>query len=129
LGGVAQALCRFLSHAKVGDLPDIIPLMPLPHHLQKALDAILARPGETDAVLRRAILEQPGAGAEQIPEVLRPLLEKIAERAWTVSDEDFAELLVAGYSEGQLFEVTFAAALGAGVQRFKAGLRALGENL
>lgn len=102
--------------------------MPLPDYLQKALDAILTQPGETDAVLRRAILEQPGAGAEHIPEVLRPLLKKIAERAWTVSDEDFAQLLVAGYSEGQLFEVTLAAALGAGVQRFKAGLRALGEN-
>ena len=55
------------------------------------------------------------------------LVEKIAERPWTVTDEDFARLRAAGYSEGQLYEVTLAAALGAGLRRFDAGLRALQE--
>ena len=102
--------------------------MPLPKHLKKAIDAILSRPGETDLSLRRAVLEHTRAGVGQVPEVLRSFTQKIAERPWTVSDEDFAHLRAAGFSEGQLFEMTLAAALGAGLRRFDAGLRALGEN-
>ena len=56
---------------------------------------------------------------------LRELVEKIDERPWTVSDEDFSRLRRAGYSEDQIFELTVAAAAGAGVRRFEAGLRAL----
>jgi hypothetical protein len=102
--------------------------MPLPAQLQKAIDAILTQPAETEQHVRRAVLETTRTGAGQVPEVFRKLVDKIAERPWTVSDEDFVELLAAGYSEGQLYEVTLAAALGAGLRRFDAGLRALGEK-
>jgi alkylhydroperoxidase family enzyme len=101
--------------------------MPLPAKLQKAIAAILNQPGETELSLRRAVLERARSGEGQVPEALRDYVNKIADRPWTVRDEDFAQLRAAGYSEGQLYEVTLAAALGAGLQRFDAGLRALEE--
>jgi alkylhydroperoxidase family enzyme len=55
-------------------------------------------------------------------------VEKIAARPWTVNDEDFARLYASGFSDDQLYELTLACALGAGLQRFEAGLRALGET-
>jgi alkylhydroperoxidase family enzyme len=101
--------------------------MPLPAKLQKAIAAILSQPGETELSLRCAVLERNRSGDAQVPEVLREFVDKIAAQPWTVGDEDFARLRAAGYSEGQLYEVTLAAALGAGLQRFDAGLRALDE--
>jgi alkylhydroperoxidase family enzyme len=101
--------------------------MPLPAKLQKAIAAILSQHGETALSLRRAVLERTRSGEGQVPEALRDYVKQIADRPWTVSDEDFARLRAAGYSEGQLYEVTLAAALGAGLQRFDAGLRALDE--
>jgi alkylhydroperoxidase family enzyme len=102
--------------------------MPLPAKLQKAIDALLTFPGATKLSLRRTVLERTRKGEGQVPETLREFVEKIAERPWTVSDEDFARLRAAGYSEDELYEVTLAAAVGAGLQRFDAGLRALEEN-
>jgi alkylhydroperoxidase family enzyme len=101
--------------------------MPLPEPLQKAVDALLSQPGATDPSLRHALLARTRSGGGQVPEALREFIVKIAEQPWTVNDEDFAQLRAAGYSDGQLYEVTLAAALGAGLQRFDAGLRALDE--
>ena len=103
--------------------------MPLPAQLQKALDAILSAPGHTEPSLRRMVLERARSGAGRVPERLREFIDKIAERPWTIHDDDFARLRAAGYSEDQLFELTMACALGAGLQRFDAGLRGLGEGL
>jgi alkylhydroperoxidase family enzyme len=102
--------------------------MPLPSKLQIAVDALLNQPGATELELRRAVLERTRSGASQVPEALREFVEKIAERPWTVSDEDFVRLRAAGYSEDELYEVTLAAAIGAGLQRFDAGLRAMEEG-
>ena len=52
-------------------------------------------------------------------------MEKIAERPWSVSDEDLTHLREAGYSEDHIYELVLAAAAGAGVRRFEAGLRAI----
>lgn len=102
--------------------------MPLPSDLQATLNALLNQPGATDLKLRRALLERTRSGAGPVPEVLRELVDKITARPWTVSDEDFTRLRAAGFSEDQLYELTLACALGAGLARFDAGLRALGEN-
>lgn len=102
--------------------------MPLPGELQKAIDAVLGERGETDLSLRRAVLDRARSGEGQVPEALREFVDKVCERPWTVSDEDFTRLRAAGYSEDQLYELTLACALGAGLERFDAGLRALEEN-
>jgi hypothetical protein len=102
--------------------------MPLPSYLQKAIHAILTTPGATEIAVRRAVLERTRAGSGQLPEPLRELIDKIADSPWTVSDEDFHNLRRAGYSEEHIYELTMAAALGAGLQRFDAGLRALEQH-
>lgn len=102
--------------------------MPLPSYVQKAIHAILNTPGATEISLRRAVLERTRSGGVQVPEALRELVDKIAETPWAINDEDFNLLRRAGYSEDQLYELTMAAALGAGLQRFDAGLRALEPN-
>lgn len=101
--------------------------MRLPLSLQKAIDGLMSQPGETESSVRREVLERNRSGCGPVPDDLRPLVEKIAHCPWTVDDEDFARLQAAGYSEGQLYEVTLAAALGAGLRRFDAGLRAIDE--
>lgn len=101
--------------------------MPLPSELQSAVDALLNQPGATEPQLRRALLECTRAGTGQVPEVLREFVDKIAVRPWTVNDDDLTRLRAAGFSDEQLYEVTLACALGAGLQRFEAGLRAIGE--
>jgi alkylhydroperoxidase family enzyme len=103
--------------------------MPLPSELQESVHALLTHPGHTEPSLRRALLEHMRSGAGPVPAVLREFVDKIATRPWTISDDDFTRLRAAGYSDDQLYELTLACALGAGLQRFDAGLRALGENL
>jgi alkylhydroperoxidase family enzyme len=119
--------------------------MSLPTQLQKAINAVLNSPGATELSLRRVVLElarsgeghasldlphalPPHALPKDMLEALREFVDKIAERPWTINDDDFARLRAAGYSDDQLYEVTLACALGAGLQRFDAGLRALGAN-
>lgn len=104
--------------------------MLLPKKIQNAIEALLGSSGKSDPALRAAVFERTRTNASEIPAVpgvaeLRALVEKIAERPWMVSDEDFSKLRHAGYSEDQIFELTVAAAAGAGVRRFEAGLRAL----
>jgi alkylhydroperoxidase family enzyme len=102
--------------------------MILPKKVQTTIDALLGPSGKSDPALRAAVFERTRKSADEIPAVqpdVRRLVEKIAERPWTVSDEDFSKLRHAGYSEDQIFELTVAAAAGAGVKRFEAGLRAV----
>jgi hypothetical protein len=54
-------------------------------------------------------------------------VEKLRLHAYRVADNDIERLCVAGYSEDQIFEVTIAAALGAGDARLRVGLAALNE--
>jgi len=98
----------------------------LPKSITNAIEALLGSAGKSDPALRRAVFERTRSGAGATPPFeLRELVEKIDERPWTVSDEDFTRLRQAGYSEDQIFELTVASAAGAGVRRFEAGLRAI----
>jgi alkylhydroperoxidase family enzyme len=87
-------------------------------------EAVLNGPGELAPGVRKAIVEERHGEA---PPALRSWLEKVAHRAWTVTDEDVEALKQAGLSEDQIFEATTAAAVGAGLKRLRAGLAALGE--
>jgi alkylhydroperoxidase family enzyme len=107
--------------------------MPLPPSLQKAVDALLTSPGATQPSLRRLVLERMRSGrmepsAPALPQALAEFLAKLAERPWSILDADFARLRAAGYSDDQLYELTLASSIGAGLRRFDAGLRALGED-
>lgn len=85
------------------------------------------------ARLRACVLEGPGVlppevrrdiAANCAPEALAPLVSTIHRRAVEVTDEHLRELRGA-YSDDALFEVTVAAATGAGLVRIDAVFRAL----
>ncbi|MFP5284306.1 MAG: hypothetical protein ACLGI9_01060 [Thermoanaerobaculia bacterium] len=92
--------------------------------MQRVVEAALDGPGELGPGVRQAIAEERH---EEAPPALRPYLEKVAHQAYRVTDEDIQALRRAGLSEDQIFEATVAAALGAGLERLRAGLAALGE--
>jgi len=85
--------------------------------------------------LRAATLESPGrllpeqrhaaADGGELPPELEAWAQTVRERAYTTTDGDVEALLAAGHSEDAIFEVTVAAAVGAGLERFEAGVRAL----
>lgn len=88
-------------------------------------------------VLVNRILRGPGrAPADQrtrafdnadLPEPLRPLLDKVATRSAEVTDADFATAMQAGFTDDQLFELVICAAVGESTRQYEAGLAALAE--
>lgn len=95
--------------------------------------AVLSGPGTTDAVLREAVeglAAEAGGRAEggeigRIPSDLTEYIEKVIRHAYRVTDDDISRLKETGYSEDAIFEITLAAALGAGMGRLERGLAAL----
>ena len=57
---------------------------------------------------------------------LTAYLEKVHNRAYTVTDADVDELKAAGITEDEIFEQTVAAAIGEGLRRWDAAERAIG---
>jgi alkylhydroperoxidase family enzyme len=95
-----------------------------PRLWEKLRYAVLDAPATADAALRRAAYS-----AEGLAEPLSGYVEMLRRHAYRVQDHDIERVLDAGYSEDQIFEVTVAAALGAGDARLRAGLSALNEAL
>ncbi|HKV07096.1 MAG TPA: hypothetical protein VJ725_03095 [Thermoanaerobaculia bacterium] len=100
--------------------------------VERLKDSVLNGRGDTDPGLRRAVEARaaelsgkPGEPAGEIPANLREHVDKIARHAYTITDEDVAALKAAGWSEDAIFEISAAAALGAGVARLERGLAAL----
>jgi hypothetical protein len=87
--------------------------------------AILETPGDADLELRAAVEAFAAGHQAELPEHLRAYVEKVAARAYTVTDADVDGLRDAGYSEDAIFELTLAAALGAARARWTAGLAAM----
>ena len=96
---------------------------PDPHaaDMTRLVDAVLEGPGTLDATTRRSAAAQ----AADVPETLRGYVDKVARNAYKVTDEDVEALRAAGWSEDQIFEATVSCALGAGLRRLEAGLRAI----
>jgi alkylhydroperoxidase family enzyme len=99
---------------------------------QRLVDAVLNSPGSSDPSVRRAVEARAAAlggrasaTASAVPLALAAYVDKVATRAYTVTDEDVAALRQAGYSEDAIFEITISAALGAAVARLERGLTAL----
>jgi len=95
----------------------------------------VARRSRQLAALRRAVLESPGradpaarlaaASGAPAPDPLDPYLAKVRDQSYRVTGTDFEKLTAAGFSEDEIFELTVAAALGAALRSFDAGMRAL----
>jgi alkylhydroperoxidase family enzyme len=99
---------------------------------QRLVDAVLNSPGLSDSSVRRAVEARaaalggrPNAPTNEVPLALAAYVDKVATRAYTVTDEDIAALRQAGYSEDAIFEITISAALGAAVARLECGVAAL----
>ena len=99
--------------------------MSRPWRIEKTIASLLGAPGKTNTSLRQAVFDRVCLGNGEVPEDLKTLVEKIADRPWSVGDEDFTRLREAGYSEDYIYELVLAAATGAGVRRLEAGLRAI----
>lgn len=96
-------------------------------------DAVLGstRGAATDPSLRMAVEARaasfggrPGPRVE-VPQALTTFVDRIAQHAWRVTDDDVRALRQAGYSEQAIFEITASAAVGAGLARLERGLAAL----
>jgi alkylhydroperoxidase family enzyme len=93
--------------------------------MELVAEAILGTPGDADPGLRGAVEAYAAGRDAEVPDELRPYLEKVARNAYKVTDDDVDALREAGYSDDAIFELTLAAALGAARARLDAGLRAM----
>jgi alkylhydroperoxidase family enzyme len=60
-----------------------------------------------------------------VPEPARAYVDTVRSNAYLVTDADVEELKGAGYEEDEIFELTVAAAVAAGLERRDAALRTL----
>jgi hypothetical protein len=93
----------------------------------KALTKLEARlrsgPGELAAATRAAAID-----GDPLPDPLvQAYVETVRRHAYKLTDRRLEELGRAGWTDGQVFELTVAAAFGAAKRRLDAGLAALGE--
>lgn len=72
-----------------------------------ATERVRTGPGETSIERRRAAFDN-----KNVEEPARALVDKVANTAWKVTDEDVASAKAAGLSEDEIFELTVAAAFG-----------------
>jgi alkylhydroperoxidase family enzyme len=90
----------------------------------QARHAVVARILEGDGTAshapRRAAFDNSG-----LAEPLRTLIDKVAKRAYIVTDEDIAAARGAGLSEDQIFELVVCAAVGQATRQYDAALAAL----
>ncbi|HKE88755.1 MAG TPA: hypothetical protein VKB45_00375 [Gemmatimonadales bacterium] len=102
--------------------------------LTRALKAAVLGPtrgAATDAALRQAVEaraasfgSRPGPRAE-VPREWMTFVDRIAQHAYEVTDDDVRVLRQAGYSEQAIFEIAVSAAVGAGLARLERGLAAV----
>jgi hypothetical protein len=81
---------------------------------------VLGGGGKAAAELRRAAFDNAG-----LSEPLRTLIEKVAYRAYSVTDDDVTAVRAAGLSEDQIFEIVVCAAVGQADRQYESGLAAL----
>jgi alkylhydroperoxidase family enzyme len=94
--------------------------------MERVAEAILETPGDADTNLRKQVeAYAAGRDAPELPDDLRPYVDKVAKNAYKVVDADLDRLREAGYSEDAIFELTLAAALGAARARLDTGLEAM----
>jgi alkylhydroperoxidase family enzyme len=89
-----------------------------------ARDAVLARilegDGRASHAQRRAAFDNAGLAAP-----LNTLIDKVARRAYTVTDEDIGAARASGLTEDQIFEIVVSAAIGQASRQYDTALNAL----
>ena len=91
---------------------------------EQVVERALHGAGTASVAARRAAFDNQGVDAPA-----RALVEKVARRAWTVTDEDVAAAKAAGVPEDEIFELTVCAALGQATRQLDAALAALGQAM
>jgi uncharacterized peroxidase-related enzyme len=87
---------------------------------------VLEGPGETAAVLRQDMAER-AAGGPPLEAPYDDLARQIGQAAYKVTDEQVAKVVEMVGGERAAFELIVAATLGAGLHRWRRGLKALEE--
>jgi len=99
--------------------------------LKKVLAARLSKEGSRPDLRRAAVARAAAlsggaiAAGDTLPEALAGWVEKVARQAWEITDEDVSALRAAGFDEDAIFEITIAAAAGAGLARYQVAVRAI----
>ena len=92
--------------------------------ITRARRAVVARilegDGRASYAQRRAAFDNAGLAAP-----LNTLIDKVAKRAYTVTDEDIAAARASGLTEDQIFEIVVCAAIGQATRQFDTALAAL----
>ena len=88
------------------------------------IEAVLEGEGATSAASRRAAF----AGRADDPALAR-YVNVVRRHAYRTTDADVERLRDAGLDDDAIFEITVAAALGAGAERLRVGLSLLGREL
>jgi alkylhydroperoxidase family enzyme len=83
--------------------------------LGRLRDRILDGPGQLETSIRRAAFRDD---LDSLPDPLAAYVDKVHRHAYEMTDHDTETLREAGLSEDQIFELTVAAAMGAGMLRF-----------
>lgn len=100
----------------------MIPRRSIDDLLHDLRDRVENGPGELSSAVRRA-----ATSGSEVPEAAQAYAEKVRRHAYKVVDRDIEELKSAGWSEDEIFELTVATALGAGLSRLEHAARALRE--
>ena len=92
--------------------------------IRQARKAVVARilegEGKASHAQRRAAFDNAG-----LPEPVSTLIQKVAKKAYKVTDEDFAAAKASGLSEDQIFEIVVCAAIGQATRQYDTALAAL----
>ena len=92
--------------------------------ITQARKAVVARildgDGRASHAQRRAAFDNAG-----LAEPLTALIDKVAKRAYNVTDEDIAAARASGLSEDQIFEMVVCAAIGQASRQYDQALGAL----
>ena len=92
--------------------------------ITSARKALVTRILEGDGIASRAQRRAAFSNAG-LPEPLSTLIDKVAKRAYTVTDEDIATAKASGLSEDQIFELAVCAAIGQATRQYDTAFAAL----
>ncbi len=108
--------------------------MTLPESVERVVKKVLGRDGYLEQDQRKNIFDFSSSAADssiagdELPENIRPVIEKITHYPYKVIDRDIEQLKSLGFSEDQIYEMTVATALGAGAGRLSLTRRLIKES-